>query len=244
MPSRSRLLTNARGVSMSRVIITGGNRGIGLELAKSYILNGDQVVVGCRQPSKATELASLNPTDILPIDVGDEQSVKAFAKKIDYPVDILINNAGTSVENMGLERSQAGVMDAPIDLTLEMIKINGLSAAMVTRELTDKLNAGAKVANISSQIGSMVVGAGFDNLPYSTSKAVMNMVTVQLASHLKKNNVTVVCFHPGWVRTDMGGSGADLSSSQAAQAINTTIATITPEKSGLFLRWDGSTHPW
>lgn len=229
---------------MSRIIITGGNRGIGLELAKAYILNGDQVVVGCRQPDEATQLASLNPTDILPIDVGDEQSVKAFAKKIDYPIDILVNNAGTSVENMGLERAEAGVMNAPMDLTLEMIKINGLSAAMVTRELADKLNAGAKVANISSQIGSMVVGAGFNNLPYSTSKAVMNMVTVQLASRLKKNNVTVVCFHPGWVRTDMGGSGADLSSSQAAQAIHTTIAAITPEQSGLFLRWDGSIHPW
>ena len=244
MASRSRLLINAGEDCMSRIVITGGNRGIGLELVKAYILNGDQVVVGCRQPSEAAELTSLNPTSIFPIDVGDEQSVKAFAKNIDYPVDVLINNAGTSVSNMGLERSEAGVMNAPIGLTLEMIKINGLSAAMVTRELANKLNPGAKVANISSQIGSMVVGARFDDLPYSTSKAVMNMVTVQLASHLKKNNVTVVCFHPGWVRTDMGGSGADLSSEQAAQAISTTITALTPEQSGLFLRWDGSTHPW
>ena len=229
---------------MSATVITGANRGIGLELARQCIQRGDKVIAGCRNPTDAKALEDLNPDLILPIDVGDEESVISFSKEISEPVSLLINNAGTSITNLGFSREEVGVMSAPVDLTLDVIRINGLSAATVTRSLSDRLGPGSQVANITSQIGSMVVGANFNDLPYATSKAVMNMVTVQLAAQLEDSGVSVVAFHPGWVRTDMGGSAADISAEESAQGILATLETFQLEDSGAFLRWDGSIHPW
>ena len=229
---------------MSTTVITGANRGIGLELARRCIERGDKVFAGCRKPDEAHELEALQPHSILPLDVGDEASVLSFSKVVDEHVGLLINNAGTSITNLGFDRDEVGVMKAPVALTLDLIRINGLSAAMVTRSLSDQLESGSKVANITSQIGSMVVGSKFNDLPYAASKAVMNMVTVQLASQLKARGIAVVAFHPGWVRTDMGGSSADISVEESAHGILSTLDTLQLEQSGAFLKWDGSIHPW
>ena len=182
---------------MSTTVITGANRGIGLELVRQCIQRGDKVIAGCRNPDEAQELRGLEPANLLAIDVGDEESVRSFSQAIDEQVALLINNAGTSITNLGFQREDVGVMDAPVDLTLDMIRINGLSAATVTRSLSGRFDSGSQVVNITSQIGSMVVGANFNDLPYATSKAVMNMVTVQLATQLKDKGVSVVAFHPG-----------------------------------------------
>ena len=229
---------------MSTTVITGANRGIGLELARQCIQRGDKVFVGCREPDEAPNLEALEPHSILPIDVGDEASVLSFSEAIEEPVSLLINNAGTSITNLGFSRDEVGVMNAPVALTLDLIRINGLSAATVTRSLSERLESGSKVANITSQIGSMVVGSKFNDLPYAASKAVMNMVTVQLAAQFEASGIAVVAFHPGWVRTDMGGSSADLSVEESAQGILSALETLQLEQSGAFLRWDGSIHPW
>lgn len=230
---------------MSRVVITGANRGLGLELARVHIQRGNDVIAGCRTPDAASDLAALNPAAIISLDVADEDSVTTFAGRLgDEPISLLINNAGASIASLGVERSQAGVLNVSMQATLELINVNGLSAAMVSRALVPHMEAGSKIINISSQIGSMVVGANFDDLPYSTSKAVMNMVTVQLATQLKDQNITVACFHPGWVRTDMGGQSADLSPEESAAGIVSKTDALTPADSGQFFRWDGTVHPW
>ena len=229
---------------MSTTVITGANRGIGLELARQCIQRGDKVFAGCRKPDEAPHLEALQPHSILPIDVGDEASVLSFTEAIEEPVSLLINNAGTSITNLGFSRDEVGVMNAPVALTLDLIRINGLSAATVTRSLSERLESGSKVANITSQIGSMVVGSKFNDLPYAASKAVMNMVTVQLAAQFEASGIAVVAFHPGWVRTDMGGSSADISVEESAQGILSALETLQLEQSGAFLRWDGSIHPW
>ncbi len=229
---------------MPTTVITGANRGIGLELANQCLERGDTVIAGCRNPDDAQDLIGLAPAQILALDVGDEASIDLFAQSIEGPVDLLINNAGTSVSNLGLDKERAGVLSAPIDLTLDLIRVNGLSAAAVTRNLLGRLDSGSQVVNITSQIGSMVVGANFDDLPYAASKAVMNMVTVQLATQLKDDGISVVAFHPGWVRTDMGGSSADLSVQESASGILSTMKNFQHGDTGSFLRWDGSTHPW
>jgi NAD(P)-dependent dehydrogenase (short-subunit alcohol dehydrogenase family) len=229
---------------MPTTVVTGANRGIGLEFVRQCLERGDKVIAGCRNPDEAADLRGLAPAEVLPVDVGQEASIKDFADSIEENVDLLINNAGTSATNLGLERSSTGVLHAPIDLTLDLIRINGLSAASVTRSLLHCLSEGSQVVNITSQIGSMVVGARFDDLPYSTSKAVMNMVTVQLATQLRDKGITVAAFHPGWVRTDMGGSQADISAEESAAGILSTIEQLDHQDSGSFLCWDGSTHPW
>ncbi len=229
---------------MPTTVVTGANRGIGLEFVRQCLERGDKVIAGCRNPDEAADLRGLAPAEVLPVDVGQEASIKDFADSIEENIDLLINNAGTSATNLGLERSSTGVLHAPIDLTLDLIRINGLSAASVTRSLLHCLSEGSQVVNITSQIGSMVVGARFDDLPYSTSKAVMNMVTVQLATQLRDKGITVAAFHPGWVRTDMGGSQADISAEESAAGILSTIEQLDHQDSGSFLCWDGSTHPW
>ena len=206
---------------MSTTVITGANRGIGLELARQCIQRGDKVFAGCRKPDEAPHLEALQPHSILPIDVGDEASVLSFTEAIEEPVSLLINNAGTSITNLGFSRDEVGVMNAPVGLTLDLIRINGLSAATVTRSLSERLESGSKVANITSQIGSMVVGSKFNDLPYAASKAVMNMVTVQLAAQLEASGIAVVAFHPGWVRTDMGGS------TMGAKMVDFTICLLS-----------------
>ena len=229
---------------MPTTVVTGANRGIGLELVSQCLERGDTVIAGCRSPDDAHDLKGLAPNEILELDVGDETSINSFTHAIEEPIDLLINNAGTSVSNLGLDREQAGVLNAPIDLTLDLIRINGLSAAAVTRNLLQRFQPGSQVVNVTSQIGSMVIGANFDDLPYAASKAVMNMVTVQLATQLKDQGISVVAFHPGWVRTDMGGSSADLSVQESAQGILSTMQAFEHVNTGSFLRWDGSVHPW
>ena len=229
---------------MPTTVVTGANRGIGLEFVRQCLERGDKVIAGCRNPDEAADLRGLAPAEVLPVDVGQEASIKDFADSIEENIDLLINNAGTSATNLGLERISTGVLHAPIDLTLDLIRINGLSAASMTRSLLHCLSEGSQVVNITSQIGSMVVGARFDDLPYSTSKAVMNMVTVQLATQLRDKGITVAAFHPGWVRTDMGGSQADISAEESAAGILSTIEQLDHQDSGSFLCWDGSTHPW
>ena len=104
---------------MPTTVITGANRGIGLELAAQCLKRGDTVIAGCRSPGDAHELMGLVPERILELDVGDEASIASFARSIEGPIDLLINNAGTSASNLGLSRDRAGVIDAPIALTLD-----------------------------------------------------------------------------------------------------------------------------
>ncbi len=229
---------------MPTTVITGANRGIGLELVRQCLNRGDFVIAGCRNPSEASDLQDLNPQKVLPVDVSDEASVERFGKALDIPIDTLINNAGSSSSNLGIAKGSAGVLEAPMDKTLDLIRVNGLSAALVTRSLLPHLSPGARVVNVSSQIGSMVVGANFDDLPYAASKAVMNIITVQLATQLRAKEIVVCAFHPGWVRTDMGGNSADISVEESATGMLKSIEHLTAENTGSFLRWDGSTHPW
>ena len=234
------------------VVITGGGTGLGKEMCLAMAQAGADLVIAARRLEPIEEVSKLvrgfgRRSLAIPTDATDTSDIKtlfdtvlaAFGK-----VDVLINNAGTSATNLGLERNSTGVLHAPIDITLDLIRINGLSAASMTRSLLHCLSEGSQVVNITSQIGSMVVGARFDDLPYSTSKAVMNMVTVQLATQLRDKGITVAAFHPGWVRTDMGGSQADISAEESAGGILSATEQLRLEDSGSFLRWDGSTHPW
>jgi NAD(P)-dependent dehydrogenase (short-subunit alcohol dehydrogenase family) len=231
------------------VVVTGANRGIGLEICRVHAARGDRVIAGCRSPEGADALRSLDPSAILALDVGDEATVAQFGAAVTgeldgASLDRLYNNAGSSTTNLGLSRRDAGVLDVSMAITEELIRINGLSAATVSRALVDAMADGSKIINVSSQIGSMVVAKMFADLPYSTSKAVMNMVTVQLANALSDRGVTVACFHPGWVRTDMGGEAADLSPEESAAGIVEVSDGLTGAESGGFFRHDGSVHPW
>jgi NAD(P)-dependent dehydrogenase (short-subunit alcohol dehydrogenase family) len=229
------------------VVITGANRGLGLELARVFAGRGHTVIGGCRNPATATELAAVT-SHVHAVDTGDEASIAAFADAIgDGVVDVLINNAGLSAEGLGAGPDARDVLQLEPEHFIGQMRVNALGPMLLARALLPALRRSPRprIVNVSSQVGSMVVGARVGrDVGYSASKAALNMITVKLASRLRDDGVIAVALHPGYLRTAMGGPHADLDPAVAASQIADLVDGLTLEDSGSFLRWDGSEHPW
>ncbi|MBJ6982073.1 MULTISPECIES: SDR family oxidoreductase [unclassified Luteimonas] len=229
-------------------LITGANRGLGLELTRQLLARGDRVVATCRQPGKAgtlNALAGAHPghLHVLPLDVADGRSRARLAHELplvlgdDGRIDLLINNAGVlhSGERFG-HLDQAQLEDS--------LRINALGPLLVTEALAPLLADGARVANLSSQLGSIAGTARFGTPGYAIGKAAQNMATRLLAQALAERGIVVAAFHPGWVQTDMGGAQATEPVDAAASGLLDVIAGLSPAASGSFLDWRGETMAW
>lgn len=230
---------------MSTILITGANRGIGLELVRQYLDAGNRVYACCRQPDSADDLATLarnskGTLSIHQMDVSDEQSIKACAEALSgIAIDVLINNAGI----MGGENQSFG--NASLDDWLHTIQVNTIGPFRVAESFKSHLEAAEapKMITISSQ-----VGASTFTMPgiyaYASSKAAVNKVMQTLASEWQTTGICVALMHPGWVKTDMGGAEADITPQASAQGIRQVIEKITLADSGKFFKWNGDIHPW
>jgi NAD(P)-dependent dehydrogenase (short-subunit alcohol dehydrogenase family) len=229
------------------VVITGANRGLGLELAKVFAGRGDTVVAGCRNPDAATELRAAT-ADVHAIDMGDDVSIAAFVAAIgDRPVEVVINNAGIDARSLGAADGERDVLAQPAEHLIGEITVNTVGPLLLVRGLLPNLRAAeqGRIVNVSSQVGSMEVGATIGrDLGYSVSKAALNMVTVKLAMRLRADGITAIALHPGHLRTDMGGAAGAMDPADAAVAIAALVDGLTVDDTGSFLRWDGTTHPW
>lgn len=233
---------------MDTIVITGANRGLGLELAKVYTARGMTVIGGCRTPDAATELHALTP-HVHSVDIGDERSIANFVAAIgDVTVDVLVNNAGLTAEGLGAAADVRDVLALSPEHFIGQMRINALGPMLLARGLLPALRRSSRprIVNVSSQVGSMVVGSSIGrDVGYGASKAALNMITIKLASRLRDEGVIAVALHPGFLRTAMGGgAGGDLDPAEAADQIADLIDGLTIEQSGHFLRWDGSEHPW
>jgi NAD(P)-dependent dehydrogenase (short-subunit alcohol dehydrogenase family) len=230
-----------------RVVITGANRGLGLELARTYAGAGAEVWAGCRRPAEATTLREI--TDhVHVLDLGSTESIEAFAAALgDAPIDVLINNGGVDARSFGVPDGERDVLQLSGEHFLEEMRINALGPLLLTRATLDRLRATPRprIVNVTSQVGSMEIAkvTGRD-IGYTSSKATLNMITVKLASRLRDEGVIAIALHPGFLRTDMGGAGADLDPAEAAALIVALIDGLSLEQSGQFLRWNGTVHPW
>lgn len=230
-------------------VVIGANRGIGLELTRQLIARGDRVIATARDASSATALSDAGPAELLEVDIADDASIDSFAgalAALTSEVDLLINNAGINAGAVGHE-GPAGVLDMSRAALLAVTDVNAAGPMRVIQALSPLLASadGSWVVNISSQLGSMEVGLnGGRDVAYNVSKAALNMVTVCAARELEPNGIRTVAFHPGWVRTDMGGDSAALSTEESATGILGRIDTFTPDDNGGFFRWDGTVHPW
>lgn len=232
---------------MQHVMITGANRGIGLELTRQYLARGERVYATARHPKDAGDLHALSlqypdTLALIPLDVTDQASVEAACEAVKLEtdtLDVLINNAAILYEG-----------DRPGTLTREHFRstfeANVIGPAMIIQTFLPLLRGegGAKVINVSSDMGSMALTDGGRHYSYHTSKAALNMLTRLFAGNLRPMGITVISLHPGWVQTDMGGSGATLPPEDSASGMLRVIDSITLDNSGAFYQWDGSQPPW
>ena len=219
---------------MATIFITGGNRGIGLALAEAYAAAGNRVIVSKRG---AGDVAGF---ETIAMDVADAESVKAAGERLAHEaIDVLINNAGV----IGPDRQSTTDMD--FDGFLETLAINTVAPLRVAQAFLPALrrSQAAKLATITSQMGSLSY-AKSDHVAYRASKAAANKVMQCLATDLAAESIAVAALHPGWVRTDMGGPGADIAVEESASGVKAVMDRLTLETTGRFWAWDGRELPW
>ena len=218
---------------MSTVLITGANRGIGLEFARQYAADGWEVIATARQSSP--ELDGLG-VRVECLDLSDADAVAAFPQKIDGGLDLFIANAGTS------RPKDTDGADSARDWQA-MMMVNAIAPYQLGHALLPNMADGGKMIAISSGMGSIGdTGGGW--VPYRTSKAALNMAWSNLALEARSQGVTCVLFSPGWVKTRMGGPGAEITSEQSVSDMRSTIDRLTIDDTGRFLRRNGSEIPW
>ncbi|QRN99173.1 SDR family oxidoreductase [Archangium violaceum] len=227
-----------------KIVITGANRGIGLELVRQYLARGDSVHAGVRTPEQAPELTALvEPSGgrlrINPCDVALETSVRAFAASVTEPVDLLINNAGMRNRPDGLE-------ELDLDGAARTFQVNALGPLRVTHALLPMLrrSRGAKIANMSSGLGSIDDNTSGGAYGYRMSKAALNMASRSLAQDLRDEGIIAVVLSPGWVRTDMGGEDAPTPVSESVAGLLGLIDRLTLQDSGSFFGFRGERIAW
>ena len=226
-------------------LITGANRGIGLALARALLARGDRVVATCRHPGKATALNHLTGDypghlHVLPLEVDKARSRAELVRELPLVaphLDLLVNNAGVlhSGERFGA---------VPEDTLEDSLRVNTIGPFLLVQALAASLADGAVVANISSVLGSIASCTRFGTPTYSISKAAQNMATVQLAHALRPRGIRVVALHPGWVKTDMGGEGAEVAPADSAAGLLRVIDGLGPDDTGVYRDWQGQTLPW
>ena len=216
---------------MPTVLITGANRGIGLEFARQYSSDGWNVIATARQSNDELDALGVR---IEPLDLADADAVNALA--IDTSLDLFIANAGTN---------HPMTTDGPQNARdwQAMMMVNAIAPYQLGKSLLPKMARGGKMVAISSGMGSIAENSG-GWLPYRTSKAALNMAWATLAIEARTQEVSCFLFSPGWVKTRMGGPGAEITPERSVGDMRTLIDRLTLGDSGKFLRRDGSELPW
>lgn len=238
------------------ILVTGASRGLGLEFVSQYAAEGGAVIACCREPQKAEALKTLAKTNpsvtIEMLDVTDDKDIAVLSSKLKGKViDILINCAGVfSGANPRATAQDAdpaqsfGSIDS--EGWMRTFRTNAVAPVMVAQAFRKNLSLAenGKLIMISSRMGSIQHIKREGDIAYRSSKAALNAAAKSLSFSLKDEKTLIACFHPGWVRTDMGGPTADLSPEQSVSGMRHTIALLTREKSGRFFTYDGQEIPW
>ena len=219
---------------MMNIVITGANRGIGLELCHQYSAN-HHVFALCRKAS--AKLKTIPNLKIIEgVDVKNSDAINKAVSECPDHLDLLINNAGI-LSRVGLDTFNESIV-------FDQFNVNAMGPLRVTHSFLSRLKKGSKVAFITSRMGSIEDNTSGSHYGYRMSKAALNMAGKSLAIDLKDHGVSVGIIHPGWVQTDMTGQTGHYSVQQAASQIITRIQELTISTTGHFWHSDGSTLPW
>ena len=226
------------------VLVTGANRGLGLEFARQFSDAGWKVVATAREPDKADELQKLGANvSVVPLDVTDAKSVAALAKELEkQPIDLLINNAGVGVAIEGgpnLEELKIADFE-------HVLQVNALGPVRVTQALLPNLRAGKgrTIVGITSGLGSLTWNQQGRYYGYRESKAALDMFIRTVAVELQPEGFVCIALMPGWVKTDMGGPNATMTPEQSITAMRKVIEGLKPADSGKLFNFDGTNPPW
>ena len=231
---------------MATVLITGANRGLGLEFCKQYAAEGWQVLACCRMPQAATELASLAVryphVSVLALDVANLVKIEHLAAQLhDTCIDVLINNAGVYGDS-----HERGFGQLDYEAWTKTLAVNVQAPVKMAEAFLPHLKRGDKklLVSISSLMGSITDNSSGGSIIYRSSKAALNAAMKSIAIELKGQAVGVLIFHPGWVRTDMGGANGLIEANESVTGMRKIIAEFCPEQSGSFIKYDGTPLPW
>ena len=224
------------------VLITGSNRGIGLELVRQYATSGWRVIATCRNPVSVGELASLpGKIEIHGLEVDDFAQVDGLARELkSTPVDVLINNAGV----YGPKKYAVEEVDSLA--WAEVLRVNVMAPLRVSTAFASHVAASQqrKIVCVTSKMGSMGDNGSGGAYIYRSSKAAVNAVMRSLARDFRDRGIVVALLHPGWVQTDMGGSDALISVAESVTGMRRVIEKLDPARSGTFMDYQGSAVPW
>ena len=230
---------------MNTLLVTGSNRGIGLEIVKQYSQLGWQVHACCRQPDNAHDLHSLAQSSpaiqIHALDISNEAEINALTNKLkDISIDLLFNNAGI----YGQQNASFG--NTHSQQWLDCFYINCMAQLKMCEAFVEQVAASElkTIASMSSKMGSMTDNGSGGSYVYRSSKAALNAVMKSAAIDLKPRGIKVAILHPGWVKTDMGGPHAEISTTESVQQMRNTLEKLTLDNSGNFFEIDGSIIPW
>ncbi|MED5385272.1 MAG: SDR family oxidoreductase [Pseudomonadota bacterium] len=230
---------------MATVLITGTNRGIGLEFVKQFLARGDTLLATCRDIASATELDRLKVNNeklqIFELDVSSQESMESLPEKLEgQAIDIFINNAGV----YGPRDSEFG--NVSTGEWAKVFQINAKAPMILTQLLIENLHDGfeKKLIYISSKMGSIDDNKGGGSYVYRSSKAALNAVAKCIAVDLGNSGYSVAVLHPGWVQTDMGGPNALIDTGTSVSDMIDVIDNLNTQNSGSFFNYDGVIIPW
>ena len=216
-------------------LVTGANRGIGLELVRQLSARGDEVIAVCRKPS--AELEATGVRIEAGVDVTSDADVAALAGRLEGTnLDLVINNAGI------LRRTTLDALD--LDSVREQFEVNAIGPLRLTSALLPRLGQGSKVAIITSRMGSISDNSSGSHYGYRMSKAAVNMAGASLARDLEPKGVAVALLHPGFVRTEMTGGNGMIDADESAKGLIARIDELDLEHSGGFWHTNGESLPW
>ena len=216
-------------------LVTGANRGIGLELCRQLVERGDRVIAACRQVSN--ELQALNVHVEEGVDVASGDSVSHLVRRLEgQPIDLLLNNAGIL--------SRETVDDLNLDAVRIQFEVNAMGPLRVSHALLSQMGPGAKIGIVSSRMGSLADNTSGSRYGYRMSKAAVNMAGVSLAHDLRERGIAVAILHPGYVRTGMTGGNGFIDPPEAAAGLIARMNDLDLSNTGTFWHANGDILPW
>ncbi len=230
---------------MATILVTGANRGLGIEFVEQYLNEGNEVIATYRNENSSMDLIKMgnerSNLKLLQLDVSSNKSLNSFAENLgDSPIDIFINNAGV----YGPRNSSFGNLDE--ENWIPAIKINAIAPILLTQLIIKNIRSGAdkKLIFITSKMGSIDDNKAGGAYVYRSSKTALNAVVKSLSVDLENEGIVVALIHPGWVKTDMGGPNALIDKDTSVKGMTEVISNLDISSTGNFYNYDGSIIPW